>query len=215
MSLSDIQRQVASTVLALPEADGFMLAGGAALIFDEVVDRATRDLDVFGPTVDAVDRLAPVVVDALRRHGLTVDIEQLNPGFARMRVSGGGQETLLDLGFDPATHSPTSTPLGAVRALDDLAGDKLLALFSRAAPRDFVDVIGLLDRYTREQLLDFAAAKDRGFSTRALSDAFGVLPTIRRDRFDVDDATYQQMIGAFHEWRMALDQGPPGDVPGR
>ena len=40
MPLSDLQVRVASIVLAVPEAAGFALAGGAALIFYEVTDSA-------------------------------------------------------------------------------------------------------------------------------------------------------------------------------
>jgi hypothetical protein len=46
--LSPLQEQVGRIVAALPEADGFALAGGAALVVARVVDRATRDLDFFG-----------------------------------------------------------------------------------------------------------------------------------------------------------------------
>ncbi len=59
MSLSELQQRVASLVFSLAEADGFALAGGGALIAHDVVDRTTRDLDCFGPSRDAVDRLWP------------------------------------------------------------------------------------------------------------------------------------------------------------
>ena len=42
MPLSDIQVRVATIVLALPEAAEFALAGGAALVIHEVVDRVRR-----------------------------------------------------------------------------------------------------------------------------------------------------------------------------
>lgn len=203
--LSDIQRRVASIVLSLSEADGFALAGGAALIFHEVTDRGTRDLDCFGPSIESVDQLAPAAAAALLNAGFDVEIEQLNRGFERLRVTSGDEVTLLDLGFDPADLAPTATEIGAVRALPDLAGDKLLALFSRAAPRDFIDVVGLLRRFSRDEMLSLAAAKDRGFNARVLADAFGVLPTIRRDRFDLDDANYDAMRLLFAAWRDALD----------
>lgn len=210
MSLSDIQRRVASVVLALPEAAEFALAGGAALIFYEVIDRDTRDLDCFGPSSESVDQLAPIAARALRDAGFEVDADQIRPGFGRLRVSSGGEETLLDLGFDPADLPPTPTELGAVRALPDLAGDKLLALFSRAAPRDFVDVAGLLRRFTHDEVMALASAKDRGFNPQVLAEALAVLPTIRRDRFDLDNAAYEAMCSLFAAWREELEgQHPP------
>ncbi|MDI3298799.1 MAG: nucleotidyl transferase AbiEii/AbiGii toxin family protein, partial [Bacillota bacterium] len=51
-----------------------------------------------------------------------------------------------------------------VRSLPDLAADKTLALFGRAALRDFVDVYMLTrTRYDFERLMDLAARKDPGF----------------------------------------------------
>ena len=138
-------------------------AGGAALIFFEVIDRDTRDLDCFGPSSESVDELAPAAASALRDVGYEVDVDQLRPGFGRLRVSADGEETLLDLGFDPADLPPTSTELGAVRALPDLAGDKLLALFSRAAPRDFVDVAGLLRWFTHDEMMALASGEGSRF----------------------------------------------------
>lgn len=55
--LSDLQRQVALRIAELPEAEGFALAGGAALIVRGNVVRQTRDLDFFGQQPDHVDTL--------------------------------------------------------------------------------------------------------------------------------------------------------------
>lgn len=47
--LTDLQQAVAKLLAGLPEADGFAMAGGAALIVRGDVDRLTRDLDFFAP----------------------------------------------------------------------------------------------------------------------------------------------------------------------
>jgi hypothetical protein len=135
MSLSEFQQRVASLVFSLAEAEGFALAGGGALIAHEVVDRTTRDLDCFGPTRACVDRLWPAIRDRLLSEGLEVDVHQSDHGFAKISVTdpATGETILVDVGFDPATHAPIAMPIGSVRALDDLAGDKLLALFGRGA----------------------------------------------------------------------------------
>jgi hypothetical protein len=87
MPLSELQQRVAALVLALAEAEAFALAGGGALIAHEVVDRTTRDLDCFGPSRDAVDRLWPAIRDRLVSEGLQVEIHQSDPGFARLSVA--------------------------------------------------------------------------------------------------------------------------------
>ena len=51
--LTPLQEHVAAIIAGLTEAEGFALAGGAALIARGDVQRQTRDLDFFGPTPDA------------------------------------------------------------------------------------------------------------------------------------------------------------------
>ncbi len=200
-------------MFSLAEAEGFALAGGGALIAHEVVDRTTRDLDCFCPTRAAVDRLWPAIRDRLLSERLAVDVHQSDHGFAKMSVTdpATGESTQVDVGFDPATHAAIAMPIGSVRALDDLAGDKLLALFGRAAPRDFVDVHALRDHFTRRTLQSLATAKDLGFNLAVLRDALGVLDDLPRSAFEVNDATFDLLRAEFQNWRDEL--GPKTDVP--
>jgi hypothetical protein len=64
--LSPLQEQVAAIIAGLDEAKDFALAGGAALIARGEIERRTRDLDFFGLTGDAVDRLVPPSVRCAR-----------------------------------------------------------------------------------------------------------------------------------------------------
>ena len=52
---------------------------------------------------------------------------------------------------------------GRVLHPEEVAADKTLALFGRAAARDRVDVAALSERYTLEQLYELAAERDPGF----------------------------------------------------
>ena len=45
--LLPVQRDLARLLFSLPEAAGYALAGGAALVVQQIVDRDTRDLDAF------------------------------------------------------------------------------------------------------------------------------------------------------------------------
>ena len=55
--LSPLQERVAEIIAGLKEAEGFALAGGAALIVRGDVRRQTRDLDFFGLDLGADARL--------------------------------------------------------------------------------------------------------------------------------------------------------------
>lgn len=50
-TLTDLQRLVLELFFKLPEADGFVLAGGAALVASGLTERPTQDIDLFGSDV--------------------------------------------------------------------------------------------------------------------------------------------------------------------
>lgn len=83
----------------------------------EVVDRTTRDLDCFGPTREAVDRLWPAIRDRLLGTGLNADLRQSDHGFAELSVTDltTGETTQVDVGFDSATQASVAMSIGSVR----------------------------------------------------------------------------------------------------
>jgi Nucleotidyl transferase AbiEii toxin, Type IV TA system len=209
MPLSEIQLRTATIILALPEAAGFALAGGAALVIHEIVDRGTKDLDCFGPSTEAVNQLVDPSLAALVAAGLRTQLLLRADGFSKIVVTDDHERTQVDLGFDPASHDPVQFAIGPVRHLSDLAGDKLLALFSRAAARDFIDVAALLRRFTKSELCAIAASKDQGFNIDVLADGFGVLPTYDRDDEypTLNDDDYHALTATFAAWQREIRQG--------
>lgn len=111
---------------SLPEADGFALAGGAALVATHVVERETRDLDFFGATARDVAALADAVHAALVAEGLSVTVHVSQAGFARLEVSDGDDATEVDLGVDARIRPAEPGLLGPTLALEELAADKSL-----------------------------------------------------------------------------------------
>jgi hypothetical protein len=199
--LSPLQERVAEIVAGLDEAEGFALAGGAALIVRGDVQRQTRDLDFFGLTGDAVDRLAPAVRRALSADGLTVGHAQLNPGFVRFVVSDGDQVTELDLGTDARLFPAEPGRIAPTLTGEELAVDKVLAVFGRAEARDFVDLMALEPRYGLDRLSELAAQKDLGFEPDLFADMLGRFDRLRRDEFELDDAEFERLRGHVGRWR--------------
>lgn len=191
--LTGLQERVLRVVADLPEATGFALAGGAALIVHGVVARSTRDLDLFASHDEAVDRLLPVLETALVAERLTVDVEHSGPGFARLSVGDGIEVTTVDLGHDFRLLPPVRTNLGPVVSEEELAADKTLALFSRAEERDFVDVHELASRFGFDRLCELASAKDPGFSRERLSEALGRFDRFERSGFEIDDEAFADL----------------------
>ena len=140
MALSDLQERVARSFFALPESDGFALAGGAALVVQQFVDRTTRDLDLFGPEQLAARRAADALQAALLKDGLHCERVRDHPTFVRLAVVDGDHVTEVDVCYEHQWRPSVTTAVGPARSPEELAVDKLLALYGRALARDFVDV---------------------------------------------------------------------------
>jgi len=155
----------------LPEAGGFALAGGAALILLGIVDRETTDLDYFAPPPSDVGRLADAIESKLSSEGLTVSRERQSETFARLHVEQGVDMCVVDIAQDARIAPPQAGPTGATVATDELAADKTLAVSGRGLARDFIDVYFLANRYGRNELLALAATKDLGFDRSIFAEA--------------------------------------------
>lgn len=164
--LSPLQEQVAEIIAGLEEAEDFVLAGGGALIARGDVHRQTRDLDFFGLTAAAVDRLAPAVDRALREAGFVVHHLQENPGFARMVVESADDRTAVDLAADARLFPAEPGRLAPMLSGEELAVDKVLALFGRAEARDFVDLMAVESRYGLDRLCELAVRRTAGSPRR-------------------------------------------------
>ena len=199
--LSPLQERVAEIIAGLKEAEGFALAGGAALIVRGDVRRETRDLDFFGLTADAVDRLVPAVERALQDAGFVVHHVQRNPGFARLIVESGDDRTELDLGADARLFPVEPGRLAPTLTGEELAVDKVLAVFGRAEARDFVDLMALEPRYGLDRLCALAAEKDRGFTPALFAEMLGRFSRLRQDEFGIDAQQYEQLAREIVRWR--------------
>ena len=206
--LTSLQQRVRSIVAKLPEADTVALAGGGALIVHGIVDRATTDLDFFSPEVVDVRTFADATRGALRREDLSVVTERSGSEFVRLLVRDGESELSIDIGISGRSFAPVPTARGRVLAVEDLAGDKLLALFGRAEPRDFVDIRALAARFDVSDLYQFASDKDPGFNLEHRRDALGVFDRLPRQAFPLADREYEQLRDWVHSWRDELSTSP-------
>ena len=168
--LTDFQAEVARLFFSLPAADGFLLAGGGALLASGLTTRPTEDLDFFGERgrVDVTAAREQLEAAATGR-GWKIDRLQVSEYFARLRIQGDG-EVLVDIAIDVAAgHPPVVSIVGPTFDPEELAGRKLVALFDRAEARDFADVFVLAQRFGKEVLLQRAGEVDLGFDRDALS----------------------------------------------
>jgi nucleotidyltransferase AbiEii toxin of type IV toxin-antitoxin system len=178
------------------------------------VDRLTKDIDLFTDR-DVAEALS--VARGLRRalaaQGLEVRDGPVPPEHRMVvRDPASGRECAVDVFADGGRLHPRVTlDVGPVLHPDDLAADKVLALWSRALPRDFVDVMALTERFDRQRLMELAAAKDSGFSLSTWSDALRAIARLTPDdwaRDGVEPAVAAKCQDLFAHWRSQLQLNP-------
>lgn len=103
----------------------------------------------------------------LRHEGFAVTEEARTTTYVRLTVAEpSGRACKIEVARDARIRPPVRLDVGAVLHPEEIAADKVLALFGRAAPRDFVDVCALARAFAPARLLDFAREKDPGFDRR-------------------------------------------------
>jgi hypothetical protein len=137
LDLSDFQLEVARLFFALPASQGFLLAGGAALLAQHLTARPTEDLDFFtSPERGQVPAARDALETAARQRGWTAQRIHQSDTFCRIVIRSADAGVLVDLAVNAPPDLPAyATPAGPTLAPEELAGHKLLALFDRAAAR--------------------------------------------------------------------------------
>ncbi len=203
--LTAFQVEVGRLFFSLPEAEGFLLAGGAALAASGLTDRPTHDLDMFShaPTT-SVTAVRDAFVEAVRIRGWSTTTVRATDTFCRLVVHGE-EDLLVDLAIDsPPSTTPVVTMLGPTFAPVELAGRKLLALFDRAEARDFADVFALTQRFDRETLLSQAVSIDPGFDLGVLAQMIQTLGRFSDDEIPAPADLVPTIRAYFVEWSAAL-----------
>lgn len=210
-SLESEQLEIARTLFGLPAAEGFVLAGGSALLARGAIDRATRDVDAFIPAQpgDPPGDVRPVTAqlsDALGEDGWTVTTVRSHVTFTRLVATRGDASVEIDLAVDSPPLFPVEIIDGLpVLAPQDLAARKVLAVLDRAEGRDFADLHALGEQYGRDECIDWAQQLDAGLTRDAVADAFGHLSRLDDAELPVTDPT--GLRSAFTDWAAELRGG--------
>jgi hypothetical protein len=206
--LTTFQVEVAQTFFRLNVSEGYVVAGGAALVASELIMRPTQDLDLFtSAPVVSVTAAKESFLKALSRRRWTVAVIHDSPTFCRLVVNDRDDEVLVDLAVDSPPHlPPTMTLLGPTLAPLELAGRKLLALFRRAEARDFADVYVLAERFGEDALLIEARAADPGFDQQVLAQMMTTLDRFSDDEIPAPAEAVPEIRLSFARWAGELSR---------
>lgn len=202
--LTDFQVEVARVFFSIPESEGFLVAGGAALIAQELVTRQTRDLDMFSGPRPSVAGTVVAFEQVAAAHGWTCTRLRDGVQFVRLLV-GGPEQLILDIGVDaPPARPSVICSLGPSYDPLELGARKLLALYDRAEPRDFTDVHSLAQRFGKDQLYDLARDLDLGLTRERLALAFRSIARLRDADFPVPATAVPEIRAFFQTWQDEL-----------
>jgi Nucleotidyl transferase AbiEii toxin, Type IV TA system len=195
---------------------GFALAGGYAVQAHGFLTRPSEDVDLFtsAERTDFGDGVA-TIKSAYEKNGFTVRTDVCSDHFARLWVTDthSGESGKVELAADIRSKAPVTMSIGPVVHVDDVAGGKMEALFTRAEARDFIDIDAMVisGRFTRTKLQELAASRDAGFDLRVLSDMLAVIdiyPDAEFSGYGLQYEQIQQMRVRFADWRSELLQQP-------
>ena len=202
--LTPLQQRLLDVIGQLPEAAGFALAGGAALIMRGTVDRNTDDLDLFighaDVGADTITTMVAAVERALGEAGIGSRREVVSDTFARLTVETAHEECRIDLAVDVRIRPVEQDLQVALVSLEELAADKTLALFGRAAARDYQDVASLRRHFSWTALFELASEKDAGFRVERFLDAVAAFDRLEADEFDASPAEYERLRAEVAAW---------------
>lgn len=199
--LTDFQTEVAQLFFSLPASQGFLFAGGGALLATGLTTRPTHDLDFFGHPTDADLAAARDQFEvAVAARGWRCERVQDADTFVRLLLSGD-DDVIVDLAIDAAAQlPPVVTIVGPTFDPEELAGRKLAALFDRAAARDFTDVYALAERFGREVLVERASQVDLGFDLVVLAEMMTTIDRFADDELPIGCADVESVRRFFHKW---------------
>lgn len=213
MPLTPLQVEILA-LLAPHRTPSSHLAGASGLLMSSTSPRRSQDLDLFHDAEQEVARAFAADRELLEARGFRVAVTLSQPGFIRAEVGRPGIDGTVRVDWAHDSRWRFLPPVGVagvgyVLHPVDLAVNKVLALAGRDEPRDFVDILYIIDRVLPMGALAWAAAgKDPGLNPAMLLDLLARKGRIQQHDLDRLDLARPLPAGeASAAFRAALKEG--------
>lgn len=174
--LTPLQIEVLKIFGALEEVDYFYLSGGTALSAFYLKHRLSEDLDFFTNEEELVSIMGDRLKLNLEDKRFAIETKRKFKSFYEMVATREAEGVKIHLGHESAFRfeTPQRKEYGVkIDTLLDIATNKLLTLWGRFEPRDFVDIYFLVkEKYSLEELIKKAKEKDHGLEEYFLALSF-------------------------------------------
>lgn len=213
--INQIQREVIEFFPQIADSERFYLTGGTALSYFYLKHRRSNDLDFFTSEEEIILPFSYRIEEGLKVHKADIQRQRGLHSFVELLVEKGRETTIIHLAVDAAFHLQplkefAEYPGLKIDSLDDIAVNKLLALFGRATLRDFIDVYFLVRKsgFKPEELLAKAKIKDPGFDLYWLGVALERINTFNNNSPEMFLLTtplaFEDILSFFNQWRREI-----------
>lgn len=181
----------------------FFLSGGTALAEYYLKHRLSQDLDLF--TLDqniGFDAVNAEIIKIIHAESWTVEDQVISESFLRYILRTGEGLLKTDLVKDVPVHFGKIKTEGRVKidSLENIATGKLLALFGRADPKDFIDLYFLWEKekiMSFEETLKMAKEKDLGLQEFYLAEMIAKAEEINTFPETIKPFNRQELVDYF------------------
>lgn len=174
--LTALQEELLQIFAQTEESNLFYLTGGTALAAHYLKHRYSRDLDLFTKEEEVIGYMGDRIQNNLKAKSFQTKTIRKLKSFYEILVTKADLVCPVHLALDsPFRFEEPKESLWGVRidTLVDIATNKLLTLFARVEPRDFVDVFFLVKEvFSLNELIEKSKQKDSGFDEYYLAIAF-------------------------------------------
>ena len=215
--INRIQKTILTQFPKVSESEHFYLTGGTALAYFYLQHRKSNDLDFFATNEELLLPFSFHLEEFLKEQKMEVERRRGFRSFVELIVKNKTEETMIHLALDAAFRFEQLKEFSEfsglkVDNLQDIAVNKLLALFGRAAFRDFVDVYFLVHqaKFEPESLIKNAKIKDPGFDLYWLGVAFERINTFQDNSPEMllllKPLPLKEIADFFNGWRQEIAQ---------
>ena len=176
--LTSEQEKFLKSFFAFFPNQNFFLTGGTALAEYYLKHRLSEDLDLF--TIDQSVDFADVSLQMnklINELKLEIEKQVSAPAFLQFILKDKNSRFLkIDIVKDVPVHFGKIKKVGNINidSLENIAVGKLLALFGRTAPKDFIDMYFILKekKLSFKKLFELSKKKDTGLNEFYLAEMF-------------------------------------------
>lgn len=213
--INKVQKDILSQFSVVLDNEEFYLTGGTALALFYLMHRRSNDLDFFTNNVELITPFSYRLEDRLKKNGMQTQRQRGVHSFVEILAEKGEESTIIHLAedapfrLDKLKEFPEYPKL-KIDSLSDIASNKLLALFSRATLRDFIDIYFLVKKakFTLEELMSKSKVKDPGFDLYWLGVALERINTFKDDSPEIllliEPVNFKEMLDFFNQWRRKI-----------